>query len=260
MERKIIKRTLEIKSEVERMKTVQYPRPDKVGAGIAGYLALQNLRAYWPFSSYDENGNAYDISGQGRTLTNNGGAASGLYNNKIAYIDFDGAASAWLERADEAALQISGSIMLSAWVNTTDNSQVEQMIICKDDNGMGGQQSYGLKYGSGQNFEFYVYNGTQKTVASSVSVVSGNWYHVVGILYAGVGMDIFVNGVWDTNANGVGSIDVTTAPLIVGLLGDFSNAPWYGQITWPAIAASAPPRKQIEQRYDSIKTSFKVYA
>lgn len=34
-------------------------------------LGYPGLRGYWPMSSIDENDDVYDISGQGRTLTNN---------------------------------------------------------------------------------------------------------------------------------------------------------------------------------------------
>jgi hypothetical protein len=32
-------------------------------------LGLPMLRGYWPFSSVDENNDVYDLSGQGRVMT-----------------------------------------------------------------------------------------------------------------------------------------------------------------------------------------------
>lgn len=37
---------------------------------ISMNLGLPALRGYWPFSSVDENNDIYDLSGQGRTMTN----------------------------------------------------------------------------------------------------------------------------------------------------------------------------------------------
>ena len=33
-------------------------------------LGLPGLRGFWPFSSVDESGDIYDLSGQSRTMTN----------------------------------------------------------------------------------------------------------------------------------------------------------------------------------------------
>jgi hypothetical protein len=40
------------------------------GSIISMNLGLPLLRGYWPFSSVDENGDLYDLSGQGRVMIN----------------------------------------------------------------------------------------------------------------------------------------------------------------------------------------------
>lgn len=76
-------------------------------AACAQIQALPGLRGFWPMSSFDEGGDAYDLSGQGRTLSYNGNPT---YNRDglIHYIDFDGTGD-YLNRADEAGLDTLGT-------------------------------------------------------------------------------------------------------------------------------------------------------
>jgi len=43
------------------------------GSIISMNLGLPILRGYWPFTSVDENDDVYDLSGQGRVMTNSVG-------------------------------------------------------------------------------------------------------------------------------------------------------------------------------------------
>jgi len=44
------------------------------GSIISMNLGMPMLRGYWPFSSVDENNDIYDLSGQGRVMTEELGA------------------------------------------------------------------------------------------------------------------------------------------------------------------------------------------
>ena len=97
------------------MKTLLDPSPLYYnGDLISTYLALPELRLFVPFSSIGESGNAVDFSGQGRTLTNNGSAPRGIYNNLVPYADLNGS-SQYFSRADEAGLDITGALTFGGW-------------------------------------------------------------------------------------------------------------------------------------------------
>lgn len=76
---------------------------------ISPFLALPGLVGFWPMSSVQRStGNAYDLSGQGRTLTYNGNPTYNIYNNLVPYIDLDGTGD-YLSRTDETDLDILGT-------------------------------------------------------------------------------------------------------------------------------------------------------
>lgn len=68
---------------------------------------LPGLRAAWTMGSFDENGDQFDVSGQGRTLSYNGNPTYG-YRDLAPYLDLDGTGD-YLSRADEAGLDILGT-------------------------------------------------------------------------------------------------------------------------------------------------------
>lgn len=76
-------------------------------SACSAFLALPGLRGFWPMSSFDENGDAFDLSGQGRILTYNGNPTYN-FDGLVPYIDLDGTGD-YLSRADEAGLDILGT-------------------------------------------------------------------------------------------------------------------------------------------------------
>lgn len=79
-------------------------------ASMTGYYQqLPGLVGFWPMSSVQlSTGNAYDLSGQGRTLTYAGNPTYNQHNGVVPYIDLDGTGD-WLTRPDEADLDIIGN-------------------------------------------------------------------------------------------------------------------------------------------------------
>jgi len=74
---------------------------------ISPLLALPGLRGFWPMSSFNEAGNAYDMSEQGRVMTYNGNPLYN-YDGVVPYVALDGIGD-FLSRADEAGLDIIGT-------------------------------------------------------------------------------------------------------------------------------------------------------
>lgn len=78
-------------------------------SAIATFLAIPGLRGFWPMTSISSAGNAFDVSGNGRTMTYNagGGGPTYIYDRLIPYFQGDGLG--YLSRADEAGLDIIGT-------------------------------------------------------------------------------------------------------------------------------------------------------
>lgn len=89
-----------------------------MGDVIGTLQMFPELRGLWPFSSVDESGNLRDISGQGRTLTNNGTTPRALLNNIVPYATHNGTTQ-YFSRADEAGLDITGAMTFGVWCSFT---------------------------------------------------------------------------------------------------------------------------------------------
>ncbi len=84
-----------------------YPRL----AGAA--LGLPQLRAYWPFTSVNEGGNVYDLSGQARILTNN--ATATFSTSDLRAYGVTNGTSQYFSRATEAGLEFTGAMTVLGW-------------------------------------------------------------------------------------------------------------------------------------------------
>lgn len=236
--------------EAERNRRGENIQADKIGAAVAGHFGYQDLRGLWPLSNLDENFNAYDITGQGRTLTATD-VVSGLYNNKIPYAEYNGSSSKHA-RTSEAGLQPGTDMVFGCWASV--NSASNQWLLGKGDD-------YSLYIDGNGNPAFRMTDSgaTLQIVTSSVTVVAGNWYNIVGRMAATSVIEIFVNGVWnsETALNDInqGATDFTLGYINASFGTFFTD----GKIAWAFIGAAASVRRQIEQHYNSAKTAFKVY-
>lgn len=103
--------TISRRSDVMRSRAGELqPRHDGSLAWKTAVSLIRNLpglRGAWTMGSLDENGDQFDLSGQGRTLGYNGNPIYG-YSSLIPVISLDGTGD-YLNRADEAGLDILGT-------------------------------------------------------------------------------------------------------------------------------------------------------
>lgn len=168
---------------------------------LAGFQAIPFLTAFYPMSSIQRStGNVYDLSGQGRTLTNNGTTSFG-YSGLVPYASFNGSTQ-YLSRADETDLDILGNeshvgtspgLTLGGWFRTTTIAAGTSGLIGKANNST--QNSY-LIYRSAATISFTVSSSGGSFVATSVysSLVADTWYFVVGRFTPSVRNDLYVSG------------------------------------------------------------------
>jgi hypothetical protein len=197
-------------------------------SACAAFLALPGLRGFWPMSSFNEAGNAYDLSGQGRTLTYNGNPTYN-YDGLAPYIDLDGTGD-YLSRADEAGLDILGTEAYVAaaaqgltlggwfWVDSQDDFDV---VVSKWAGA--GARSYQLRMGPAANAKtrFIISNdGTASVECGNPpngTLTYGEWHFIVGRFIPSTEVAQYFDGVFYKNAASIpASVFNSAAQFVVG--------------------------------------------
>lgn len=256
----LIKRRLD---EIERGRGEVSDNWDRV---ISLFQTIPGLVGFWPMSSVElSTGDAYDLSGQGRTLLYNGNPVYRLHNDLVPYLDFDGTGDI-LTRADETDLDILGTETIYANPGLTiggwfwSDSIATQMALTGKFLAAGDERSYLLQFVSG-GANFGVSSlGTAATVVtvSSAALATGAWYFVVGRFTPSVELAVFVNGVKVINTFSIpASIFNSAAGFTIGgaagslLLLD-------GRASLCFLSANALPDSFIDRLFRTTKTAFGV--
>ncbi|RLD03954.1 MAG: hypothetical protein DRI32_06545, partial [Chloroflexi bacterium] len=215
------------------------------------YNDKQNcLIAYYPF-----NGNANDESGNGHTGTVNGATlTTDMEGNPNSAYSFDGQNDYIIvPNADE--LNVTGSLTITAWVNSRDISRGGQDIISKT---QGGCYSLTLNEGSlgtpEGRFSFLLdVNGPYQSVSSNIKTKDYHWYFVAGV-YDGTTAKIYVNGILENEIPLEGPIDVNTYPLTIGNECGQLSEPFDGKIDEVKIWNCALSAEEIAKEAEKYKT------
>lgn len=234
---------------------------------ISQFLALPGLVGFWPMSSVQRStGNAYDMSGQSRTLTYNGNPTYNIFNNFIPYFDADGTGD-FLSRADETDLDILGSetiyasavrgLTLGGWFYF-DRLATDEGLISKAPSA--GNYAYALQKLSAGNVVRLIVSGdgTNLISISSAAVATATWYFIVGRYIPSTSVDIYVSGVKSTNTTSIpAALFNSTASLLVGSLGTASQ-PLDGRATLCFLCANALPDTIIASLFNETRGYFRV--
>lgn len=170
----------DLSRRVRSLETMEIPiAGSSAGTALAAYQMLPQLRLFVPFSSTDESGNAYDLSGQGRTLANTGSATFGVVNSS-AYAAVDGATQ-YFNRGDEAGLDITGALTIGGWFYASALVAASAYtLIAKS--GAAGARGYTIYIGNGASS---VLNGqissdgtATTTVTSAYDVAATEWRYI----------------------------------------------------------------------------------
>jgi len=185
------------------------PSPEISADLVSPFLALSGLRGFWPMSSFNESGNAYDLSGQGRVLSYNGNPTYN-YDGVVPYIDLDGTGD-WLSRADEAGLDILGTetyvaaaargLTIGGWFYFNNALGATEGMIAKWDSSLGNHRSYMLRRQADGTIIFRVSdNGAGSRAAqSTASPAATQWFFAVGRFDPSVELALFVDAEKSTN-------------------------------------------------------------
>ena len=174
------------------------------GGMLEPFLLLPELRAFWPFSSADENGDAHDLSGQERAVMNNNAATFGG-DGLAPYAAMVAASTQYFSRADEAGLDITGGLTLGGWFYITANLSGVQGLAGKWI-GNTNQRAYLLSNFNGSLLFSVSSSGAAATagVTSAITPALNTWQFVAARFVPAATVDIWVNRTKTT--------DTTTVP------------------------------------------------
>lgn len=234
-----------------------------IGNILASYMALPGLVGFWPMSSVQRStGNAYDLSGQGRTLTYNGNPAYTYHNGIVPYIDLDGTGD-YLSRADETDLDITGAetIFTSGAAGVTmggwfwlDSVSGSQGLITKGDGGSNAGSSWALFYNTVPQFQ--VYNSTDAVTAAGAALSTGQWYFIAARFTPSTSVDIWINATQSTTVTAFASANSTAANFNVGALA--AGSVLDGRATLCFLCANAIGDDLVSSLYQTSRIIFSV--
>lgn len=197
-------------------------------SACSAFLALPGLRGFWPLSSFNEAGNAYDLSGQGRTMTYNGDP---LYNQVglASYLAFDGTGD-YLSRADEAGLDVIGTesyvasasqgLTMGGWFYFDNAPGSVEGMMAKWDPSLGNHRSYMLRRqaAAGNVILAISGNGATSTSVQSIAIpATGRWFWAAGRFDPGAEEAIFIDAEKTVNTTAIpASIFNGDSPLWIG--------------------------------------------
>lgn len=221
-------------------------------------LNMLHSRAVYNMSSVDNIGDVYDMSGQGRKLTNTN------FTFSIDLVTPYGSISAGrLLRGDEVGLQITADLTLLALCRFSESTGGTECIEAKW--GAVGNKSYQLvRNSSGYGVFSISSNGTAVTsVTGTYAIPNNQWVLMVGIYTPSTSMDLFTipfipNGVnidtyKYTNTTSIpAAIFNSTAPFTIGSNG-IGGEQFKGDVMHCGLYATAQLDRVVFSVYELAK-------
>ena len=227
---------------------------------ISPFLALPELRAFWPMSSVNESGNALDLSGQARTLTNNATTLRVIYEGFVNYFNFNGSTQ-YLSRADEAGLDITGALTLGGWF-WTDSITFSKSLLSKD-NVSAGTRSY-LLYDNGGSSELGFLVSGDGTAGIFVltptgKLTSGQWHFCLGRYTPSTEIAVFIDNQKTTNVTSIpASLFNGATNFTIGTRSDAGASFLNGRATLCFLCADDLPDVLIQSLFAQTRSFFDV--
>ena len=237
------------------------------------YQALTGLRGFWPMSAFESGGNAFDQSGNGRTLTYNGnpvyGSGVDTSGGLAPWLRFDGTGD-YLSRTDEAGLDILGTetyvnvpgLTMGGWFRPEDDASDD--VLMGKWSAAAGNFSYLLgAYGTvaGDPVRFYMSDdGTNTSVVTSASGYTTNTWYFVACRFndadTGEELAIWLNNEKTTAASARAAIFNGNADFQIGAAS--GAALFTGRASMCFLCAAALADATVWAIYQHTRALFKV--
>jgi hypothetical protein len=200
------------RSENVSLLRADFPPPNLLANAIGAHLAIPSLRGFWPMSGASEGASTFNLIGwPPRTLTNNG-YALGMTGSLLPYVTLSAASSQYLYRADEAGLRGSnayGGWTWGGWFKFASfpGAGLTMGLMGKDGGALASCE-YGLRLSeSGGTYYLLsvISNGAAylSSPGFTTGYAIGTWHHIIGRWISATSLDIFLDGVKQSNVAGL---------------------------------------------------------
>lgn len=214
------------------------------GGQVVNTFRQPGCRGLWSMDSFGNDGELFDLSGNGRTMTRSGPEFN--FDTLIPYAEFDGS-NDFFTRVDEPGTSIIGTeacvnsavrgLTIMAWVNPQGaGGSSTEGIVSKSG-------SYYLQFfdGATDDLKFSVMTSSvikTVTLTSAFAALNG-WYFIAGRYIPGTELKAWANDVTPaTNVTSIGAtIDDTTNAFVIG--NSDGVQPFDGRISVVGIYAMA---------------------
>jgi VCBS repeat-containing protein len=202
-----------------------------------------NLAAYYRFDDDTIGTEVHDHSGNGNDVTLTNGAAISDVTGKA--LSFNGTSSLIELGTSSDFATGSGNFTYEAWIKTTDNDKVQQIVSIGANAGAGSGTFSAVNADGKLAFSMV---GTAATV-SSATVADGTWHHVAMVMDGGT-LRMYVDGVADSTAGGFAPAITNGTARIANNI-SFNNAPFAGEMADVRIWKDARTADEIKDTYQS---------
>lgn len=222
----------------------------------------QGLRGYWTMTQPDSNGDQFDLSGNGRTLTYNGNP---IYDTTgwLGYIDLDGTGDT-LTRADEAALDITATesyianpgCTMFCWFNP--DVLAQQSLMAKWDFSTN-NRSYRLNIdGSNKVQSLVSANGVAFSSVSTTTSISIDAWQFGAFRFQPLQLDVWLNEEMVSSVVAEATIFNGNDSFQIGSVNAGTSTLFNGQISICALYASALSDIDVRKIFEISRILFKV--
>jgi hypothetical protein len=178
--------------DVESGVVTMIAAPPWLAVNTRGDSAPGRLEAHWTFDDIDGD-EVHDSSGNGLrgTLVNRPVAVSGIDGRAVALNGVD----QWIDLGDPASLRLTGSMTVTAWVNSS-AFPIDDAAIVSNTEQIGFQLDTTVDQGS-RTIAFKLSDRLGRLMAryGKTSLTTNRWYHVAGVYDAQAQtLNVYLNG------------------------------------------------------------------
>ncbi len=174
------------------------PAPEPVDPGTGDLVAMY---------SFENNVSDGSGNGLGGTIMGNPMYVEGITGMGMS---FDGV-NDYINFGNSTMFDFTNEITLSAWVNMNDAGNGQHNPFVGK-----GDHAYAIKHSSGNQLQFFIYDGGWFTANVSVNAsLNGSWHHVAGT-FDGAEIKIYVDGALGATTEHEGTIEVQPHNLTIG--------------------------------------------
>jgi len=226
---------------------------------LSAFLSLPGLRAFWPLSSVDENGDPYDLSGQGRTLTYNSSGSPGYRTRNFTPVAVLASRNNdYLSRSHESGLDIVGNLSFGLWLKVLPGSG-DALVMGKS--GPAGSLTWhiALENAAGTpRFRFYASTDGTTAVYSEQTpdTTSATWLFLLATYDPAGAPILYLNGrppPAPPGGSGLGNLYSAAQPLVIGHANDPTAGYLDAEVALPFLGAATLDQTTVTRLYDTTR-------